>query len=221
MRRQEDSMKASERMQAIKFLRDHVIGKTVYATPLTTYTDEGRVMVVSDDQTFFSNLVETMDGFGYDLTAVARGTRYERDKAGQFEHPEGSLIAVRVYRYEITERKSSGKLVGFARYISSTNTQPDPFSGTIFVTRMWLEGGALVVQDAQAGYADLVGAGGTAKPGAIDGKYRYTIEKDKLVLHYEQTNFDVDPETLRKTPRADKFPVQISNEIEFPPFAAA
>ena len=213
-------MKSSERTQVINFLRDHVIGKTVYAAPLTTYEDEGRIMVVSDDQTFFSNLTETPNGFTCDLTAIARGTRYERDKAGQFAQPEGSLIAVRVYRYEMTERKASGKLIGFARYISSTNTE-DPFAGTIFVSRMWMAGGALMVHDSQAGYGDVVGAEGRFKTGAYDGKYRYAVEKNQLVVNYEQTDYDVDPESLRRTPSADKMPAQVSTEIEFPPFAAS
>jgi len=213
-------MKTSERMQVINFLRDHVIGKTVYAAPLTTYADDGRLMVVSDDQTFFSNLCETPYGFTYDLTAIARGTRYERDKGGQFEQPEGSLIAVRVYRYEMTERKSSGKLIGFARYISSTNID-DPFVGTVFLSRMWMDGGALVVHDSQAGYGDIAGATGQYKPGAYDGKYRYSVEKEQLVVNYEQTNYDVDPESIGRTPSAEKMPAQVSTEIEFPPFAVA
>ena len=213
-------MKTSERIQVINFLRDHVMGKTVYAAPLTTYEDDGRIMVLSDDQTFFSNLTETPSGFAYDLTAVARGTRYQQDKAGQFDEPEGSLLAVRVYRYEITERKSSGKLIGFARYISSTNTD-DPFLGAIFVSRMRMEGGALIVHDSQAGYGDIAGAEGRSKPGAYDGEYRYSVEKEQLVVNYQQTNYDVDPESLRRTPSAEKMTAQVSHEIEFPPFAVA
>jgi hypothetical protein len=209
-------MRTSERTQVIKFLKDHVIGKTVVAAPVSTYTDQGRIEGVYEDQTFFSNLVEKADGFCFDLTAIFMGTLYELDK-GQRVKSEGSLNAVRVYRYEMTERKSSGRLVGFAWFVSSTNTQPDPFSGIVFLARMWLESEALVVQETQAGYADVAVTGGAFKPIASDGKYRYAVEDGKLVVHYQQTTFDVDPETLMRTPTQDKFPVQVSMEIGFPP----
>ena len=59
---------------------------------------------------------------------------------------------------------------------------------------------------------DFVAAKGTSKPVAIDGKARYVVKDGKLELHYEQTTFDVDPETLRRTPTKDKFPPQVSKE---------
>jgi hypothetical protein len=214
----EFTLKNSERTKALEFLKKNVIGKTVVATPVTAYSEGDRIMDISDDQTFFCNLVEKADGFTFDLTAIARGTRYERDKKGEFSEPEGSLIAVRVYRYEITERRSSGKLLGFGRFVSSTNTQPDPLSGTVFLTRMWLEDGALVVHDTQTGYADFAAAAGTFKPIASDGTYRYTVKDGRLIVEYQQKTFNVDPETLRRTPTKEKLPAQLSQEVDFPPF---
>jgi hypothetical protein len=210
-------MKNSERRKVIEFLKK-IMGRTVVATPIETYTNEDSLLIVSDDQTFFSDLVETPTGFSFDLTAIARGTRYERDKKGEFSEPEGSLIAVRVYRYEITERQSSGKLLGFARFISSTNTQPDPLSGTIFFTRMWLEGDTLVIEDTQGGYGDVPAAKGTFEPIASDGVYRYTIRDDRLVVEYKQKTFYVDPDTLRRKATREKLPVQVSEQVDFPPF---
>jgi hypothetical protein len=214
-------MKTSECSQVVKFLKDHVIGKTVVAAPVTTRIDQGRTEGVYEDQTFFSNLVEKAQGFSFDLTVIFRGTLYQVDKGGQRGQPEGSLNAVRVYRYEMTERQSSGKLVGFARFISSTNAQPDPVSGTVFLARMGLEGGALAVHETQAGYADVAVAGGTFKSVASDAKYRYAVEDGKLVVQLQQATFDVDPETLKRTPTQDKFPTQVSKEIGFPPIVGA
>jgi hypothetical protein len=208
-------MSASERSQAIKFFKDHVIGKTLVAAPITTVTDQGRTEGHYETQTFFSNLVETANGFHFDLTDISRGTLYLRGADGATIRSDGSLHAVRVYRYEITERKSSGKLVGFARCVTSTNTEPDPVSGTISLVRMWLEDEALVVEETQAGYADFPGASGVANAVASDGVYRYRIEEGKLEMRYQQTTFDVDPTTLRRTRTADEFPEQVSREIEF------
>jgi hypothetical protein len=199
----------------VEFLRDHVIGKTLVAAPITTITDQGRAEGHLETQTFFSNCVETANGFCFDLTDIARGTFYLRGADGATIRSDGSLNAVRVYRYEMTERKSSGKLVGFARYVASTNTEPDPVSGTVSLVRMWLEDGVLMVEETQAGYADFPGAGGVANAVASDGVYRYRIEDGKLEMRYQQTTFDVDPTTLRRTRTSDEFPEQVSREIEF------
>jgi hypothetical protein len=205
-------LKKSERAHVIKFFRDHVIGRTVIAEPVTTRTDQGRIEGVYEDQTFFSNLIETADGFHFDMTAITKGILYELD-SGQRGEPGESLDAVRVYRNEMTERRSSGNLVGFGHIISSTNTQPDPFSGAVFLIQMRLEGGTLVVKETQSGYADVPGAGGKYQAVASDGTYRYTVEDGKLLVQFQQTTYDVDPETLSRTPTGDSFPVQISKEI--------
>ena len=212
-------MKESERTRVIEFLKKHVIGRTVVAAPVTTHTDQGRVEGTYEDQTFFSNLMETVDGFHFDMTVIARGTVYDMDDGAKVQ-PGGSLDAARVYRYEITERRSSGRLVGFARFVSSTNNQPDPLSGTIFLVQVRLEHGTLIVEETQAGYADLVATQGAYQCVAIDGTYRYVVEGGKLVMHYQQKTFDVDPKTLHKTPTTDHFPPQVSKEIGPPPGVA-
>lgn len=206
-------MRTFERTQAIKFLKDRVIGKVVRSAPVTTFTDKGRSRAVYEDLTFFSNLAETAIGFRLDLTIYAMGTRFQKDSAGAFTAPEGSLNAIRVYRYEMTERKSSGRLVGFARWVSSTNSAPDPVVGTVFLVEMWLDDGALVVHETQVGYADWVAVDGTFTPIASDVKYRYAVDGDKLVVQSEQATFGVDPETLERTPTADQFPTQFSTEV--------
>lgn len=214
-------MRTFERTQAIQFLKERVIGKVVRSAPTTTFTDNGRIRAVYQDLTFFSNLVETAVGFSVDLTTYAMGTRFQKDDTGEFTTPEGSLNAIRVYRYEMTERKSSGRLVGFARWVSSTNSAPDPVVGTFFLVEMWLEDDALVVQESQVGYSDWVAVDGTFTPVASDAKYRYGVQDDKLVVQSEQATFSVDPETLRRTATDDQFPIQISTEVNFYAAAAA
>jgi len=207
-------MPKSERTEAIKFLRKYIIGRTVVAEAVTTSDDGGRLAVAYEDQTFFNNLVETADGFSFDLTALSRGTRFVKgDRRGFLA--EGTLDAIRVYRYEITERKSSGELVGYARYVASTNPQHDPFSGTCFLSRISIAGGEFVVEDTQAGYCDFVSSDGSFRAVASDGKYRYAPKRGKLVVYYQQATFDVDPETMRRTRTKDKFPLQVSREIDF------
>lgn len=201
-----------ERTQVIDFLERNVIGKTVIAEPVTTCTSDNQIESTYIDQSFFSNLLRSADGFRFDLTSVTLGRRYVLDGDGKHKELAGTLDAVRLYRYEMTERASSGRLLGFARFLSSTNTASDPFAGTCFLVEMRMEGEDLVVQETQVGYADFFAYGGTRKPMASDGLYRYSVQDGKLVLRFTQTTFNVDPDSLKRTPSGDVFPTQISKE---------
>jgi len=209
-------MKTLERARALKFLRSHVIGKAVAAAPITTQSDGDAITAAYEEDAVFSSLVESADGFSFDMTTLARGTRYVRGKRGQVLVAEGTMNAVRVVRYEMTERRSSGHLVGFSRFVSSTNTEPDPFSGAIFLVRMWPKNTGLQVDEALMGYADFVSEKGTFQPMAVEGTYQYALERGKLVVRYQQATFSVDTKTLKRTRTRDKFPVQVSREVEFP-----
>ncbi|MGH2563284.1 MAG: hypothetical protein ACRDE5_02145, partial [Ginsengibacter sp.] len=150
--------KTSGKAQALDFLRRHVIGKSIVATAVTSHNDNELMAIAYEEDAVFSNLVETAQGFSFDMTTLARGTRYLRK--GMLL-AEGTLNAVRVIRYDMTERLSSGQLVGHARFISSTNVQPDPFAGTIFLVRIWLsDDGTMIVDENHVGYADFISAEG-------------------------------------------------------------
>jgi hypothetical protein len=208
-------MKASDRKEIVEFLKDHVIGKALGAPPVTTQVDGGRIAAAYEEDAVYSNLAESASGFSFDLTTLARGTRYLPNEKGGFV-AEGTLNTVRVIRYELTERLSSGQVVGYARVISSTNTQPDPFAGTIFMVHIAVEEDALVLRETMGGYADFVTSDGKFKPVAVDGTYRFRVHHKKLSVQYEQETFDVDPSTNRRTPTGDRFPAQISEELQFP-----
>jgi len=206
-------METAERTRVLEFLKRHVIGKYLVADPITTLGQDDSITSAYEEDAVFSNLVETAQGFSFDMITLARGTRYLH---GDTLLAEGSLNAVRVVRYEMTERLSTGDLLGHARFVASTNTHPDPFAGTIFLVRMWLNDTTLEVEENHVGYADVVSAEGTYKPIATSGTYTYTVENDRLVVKYQQQTYDVDPKTLERTQTAEKAPVQVSREIVFP-----
>jgi hypothetical protein len=213
-------MKESERMQVLEFLKNYVIGRSIVAAPVRTHTDRGQLTSAYEEDAVFSGLSETANGFSFDMTVLARGTRYVPEKSGLLA--EATLNAVRVLRYEMTERLSSHKLVGFARFASTTNCQPDPLSGGAFLVRMRVDGYSLVLHESQVGYVDSMSADGSFKPFAVDGKATFVIEQNALVVRYEQETFDVDPHTFARKPTGDKFPVQVSREVQFPaPLVAA
>ena len=207
-------MQAAENVQVLEFLKTHVIGRALAAPPIITHTDHNGVASAYEEDAIYSNLCERANGFSYDLTTLARGTRYLPQKAGFAA--EGTLNSVRTLRYELTERASSHRLVGHSRFIASTNSQPDPFAGVVFLVQMAIEQGALVVYETMTGYADFAGPDGHFHPGAVDGKYVYSLDKGRLAIHYEQARFDVDPVTLARKPTSDRFPAQVSHEVVFP-----
>ena len=210
-------MKSSpERIQVLEFLRNHVIGRAVAATAVTTHTDRGHLTSAYEEDAVFSGLAETARGFSFDMTVLARGTRYTPDKNGQMV-AEGTLNAVRVMRYELTERLSTLKLIGVGRFVSSTNDQPDPLAGATFLIQLWMKDDALVLHETQVGYVDAVSADGSFKPFAVDGKVTFALDRDVLVVRYAQETFNVDPHTLTRSPSGDKLPVQESREVQFPP----
>jgi hypothetical protein len=203
----------SERTQVVDFLKRHVIGSAVWAKPVVTKFDRDEITSIYEEDAVFSNLSESREGFAFDMTTLARGTRY---LSGPEMRAEGTLNTVRVLRYEITERLSSKALLGFSRFISSTNTQPDPIAGAIFLVRMSMKDGELLVEENQVGYSDRITADGTAKPIAVDGIYTFSVKGETLSIHYDQATFDVDPVTLSRARTGEKFPTQVSRQVRFP-----
>jgi hypothetical protein len=203
----------SERAKIVDFLKRHVIGSAVSAKPVVTKFDRDEITSIYEEDVVFSNLSESREGFAFDMTTLARGTRY---LSGAELRAEGTLNTVRVLRYEITERLSSNALLGFSRFISSTNTQPDPIAGAIFLVRMSMRDGELRVEENQVGYSDRITAEGAARPIAVDGVYTYSVKGETLAIHYDQTTFDVDPVTLSRAKTGEKFPTQVSRQVRFP-----
>jgi len=203
-----------QRQEVLGFLRAHVVGRTVVAQPITTRTEAGHVASAYEEDAVYSNLTETATGFSFDLITLARGTRYSQSHSGLVA--EGSLNAVRALRYHMTERLSTNRLLGHARFIASTNTQPDPFEGALFLVRMSVVNGTLVVDESMVGYVDFPAADGSLRPGAVDGTYIYSLEQERLTIRYTQKRFDIDPTTLQRRATADELPAQVSHEIDFP-----
>lgn len=198
----------------VEFIGENLIGRTLTSEFISAITNDEQSEATYWDQTFFSNLVRRADGFNFDLTAITVGRRFGLDSEGQRKELAGSMDAVRVYRYEMTERASTGQLLGFARHISSTNTQSDPMAGTCFLVQMEVDGDGLTVSERQVGYGDFPAPGGRRKPQALDSRYRYTVDgRGRLSVEFDQETFDVDPKSFERRPSGDRFPTQISREL--------
>ncbi len=212
--KKDEPSQASDRAHIVKFLKEHVMGKTV-ATPKTIFKVDGnKVEGEYEDQVTFNNLSETEHGFSFEVTTVSKDTRYDLDKDGKRLLPGRDLSGTEVFRYEFGERASTKKVTGIGRLISRT-TRGASFEGTAnLVTGVKVADGKLVWNETQPGYIDLSASKGGYIPGSYDAKYVFSIVDGKLVTEYEPKRFDVDPETLKRTPTKDTFPPFVSKEIE-------
>jgi hypothetical protein len=203
-----------DRAEIVKFLKEHVMGKTL-ATPKTIFKVDGdKVEGEYEDRTIFNNLSETEHGFSFEVTTIMKDTRYDIDKDGKRIQPGRDLSGTEVFRYEFGERTSTKRVTGIGRMISRT-TKGASFEGTaILVTGVKLANGKLSWNETQPGYVDLSASKGGYIPGSFDSKYLFSVVDGKLVTEYEAKRYDVDPETLKRTPTKDTLPPFISKEVD-------
>jgi hypothetical protein len=192
----------SQRDQAIKFLKAHVIGKTFKGQERTTKLDNGRMEAVFSATVAYSNLVETEDGFAFDETSVAKQTNYDLDKDGKRVLPGRNEDSAGAIRYEITRRQSTGKLVGFSRVLASTSKRTAP-TGNAWAVRMEVGDGVLEMTESTLLYEDHYAEKGKFRPGATDARTRFSVTGGKAQGELVLTAFDVDPKTLKRTPKSD------------------
>lgn len=207
-------MQSAASKDVVEFIEHNLIGRTLTSQPINTRTHEGRVETTYTDQAFFSNLVQRANGFNFDLTVITRGHQFDLDAEDSPGAPAGTMDAVRVYRYAMTERVSTGQLVGFAQYVSSTNTHFDPLAGTCFLVRMRIDDGAFLVTEQQVGYGDFPTPDGGRKPQALDCRYRYRLDDGGVLsVEFDQDSYDVDIDSFERRPSSDHFPTQFSREL--------
>jgi hypothetical protein len=205
---------ASDRAQVTKFLKKHVIGKTV-ATPKTTFkVDDNKMEGDYEDLTTFNNFAETAQGFSFDVTTVSKETRYDLDRDGKRILPGRDNSGTEVFRYEICERASTKQLTGTARLLSRTTKGASYEGCAVLVTGVKVADGKLAWSETLPGYVDLIAAKGKYKPGSWDSKYTLSVVEGKLWTEYETKRFDVDPDTLKRTPTKDKLPLFVAKESD-------
>jgi hypothetical protein len=210
----EKNAETGDRAQVTRFLKDHVIGKTVSFPKTTIKLDDNSMESDSEEQDTFNNFTESAQGFSFDLTMVNKETRYDLGKDGKRVQPGRDLSGTEVYRYEIIERVSTKKLTGTVRILSMTTKAPSREGAAILVTGMTVSEGKLVWNETLPGYLDLVAAGGKYKPGSWDSRCTFSRVQGRLRFETAVTTFDVDPDTLKRTPRKEQLPPFVAKEVE-------
>jgi len=204
----------SDRAQVTKFFKEHVIGKTL-GTPKTKFKmDDNKMEGDYEDQQIYNNFTETAEGFAFDVTSVSKQTLYDLDKEGKRIQPGRDFSGTFLSRYEICERASTKKLTGINRPLSTTIKAPSPEGTVTIVTGMKVADGKLTWNESVPAYIDFPGIKGKYKPGSYDVKMTISIVEGKLQIEGDQTNFDVDPDTLKRTPAKEKLPIFVTKEID-------
>jgi hypothetical protein len=187
----------SQRAKAIKFLRDHVIGKTVVTPETIAKVDGGKMEAVLSGSETYTNLVETESGFKFDDFSNFKQTNYDLDKDGKRILPGQNKDGLELVQYELSERKCTGKLVGSYRIVSSTSKFF--MAGSTSGVLMEVKGDGLHFKEFSIAYEDFSAVGGKCKPGAYEATYHFYVKGGKLHGEGQTQHFEVDTATLKKT----------------------
>jgi hypothetical protein len=181
--------------------------------PVTFQWEGGRMEGEFSDQSTFTGLVETPDGFQSDLAVVTKETVYELDDQGKRKLPGRDYSGVIVFRFDIAERKSTGRLVGYWR-VDSTTVKENAFAGVVMGVQMDMHDNELVWREQPVLYWDRPGPLGRYRPAAMAGFGRLFLVEGKLRLEFDVIGYDVDADTLKRTPSKDKFPKLVSRQVD-------
>lgn len=209
-----DSAGTSDRTQVVQFLKKHVIGKTLVAPKKTFKWADNKMEGDLQGQMSYHNLTETAHGFSFHITTVTKQTLYDLDTEGKRLQPGRDLSGTHVARYEIGERLSTKKLTGTARLLSTTLEGVSLEGIAPLITGMKVADGKLRWNETLPGYVDLPVPGGKYKPGTSDETVTIALVSGKVQVEMEQTNFYVDPDTLKRTPTKEKLPLLVMTEVD-------
>jgi len=146
------------------------------------------------------------------VVSVSKLTNYDLDKNGKRILPGRDEGGIFLNRYEFTARRSTGKLVGTSRVITSTHKTFTAGYTTAVILEVRDKG--IETREHSIFCEDFFDTKGKWKPGASEARIRLSLDGGKLVVQAENLQFDVDPDTLKKTRTADPPMKWTSKEVE-------
>ncbi len=169
----------------------------------------------SEEQTSFSNLVESAHGFHFDIITVTKQTVYDLDKHGQRIEPGQNFNAVISQRYSIGLRKSTNQLVGTSHVVASSFAEDSfPADTTSLISKITLKQDTLSWTESLVGYLDHIISGGKYEPMAWTVQLQLRIVNSKVEGRVKVKHFTVDPATMKRPSKKTQLPVQIMKEVE-------
>ncbi len=198
--------------QVVQFLQTQVMGKNLYTDPLTYQLEAGRLEGVYEDQMSFSNLKYSSSGFCFDLFVISSEKIYRLDEVGQRSGLRQDFSGVALFRYELAQRRSTGRLTGAMRFVSATGVQVPAEAVVSGVYDLELTSEQLSWREKQILYRDQPGEGKTYRPVAFDARNRLFLHNGRLHYEYDGLCYDIDGVTLEARLSQDTFPRFLSRE---------
>lgn len=196
----------------INFLKTQVIDKSLLTDETIYKLEGGKLKGFYTDEMFFSNLVRTENGFHFDMTTITREKIYQMAENEVLGEVRKDFTGVSVFRYELAVRKSSSKITGIMRLISST-VHDHTMEGIIYgVYDVNLVKDRLCWKEQQMLYRDMPTDNENYHAVAFDADVELCLEDGKLQFKYIPTYYNFDTETLTRTLSKDKYPPFITKE---------
>jgi hypothetical protein len=179
-----------------EFLQKNVLNRKVSVQSEEKLDNEGleiefaRTLSVTD-------LQAVEHGFSFRRVATVRQKNSDLDAAGAKTGRTFAHDREIVSQTTVTERISTGEMLGVSVFVSSTVPQCN--AGTADAVRMWLDGDVLFMEEQTVGYVDIYSKGGVLKPGRQTIVWQFRADAGKLVVHEETTAVQFDPSTRQPT----------------------
>ncbi|AKB78431.1 hypothetical protein MSHOH_1948 [Methanosarcina horonobensis HB-1 = JCM 15518] len=202
----------TDREKIIGFLNNHVIGKKLVTDEVVYQLEEGKLEGVYSDEMFFSNLVLSEHGLRFDMTTVTLEKIYFLDPDKKRGTVKKDFNGLSVFRYELAERRSTSRITGIMRLVSSTVREHTMEGIAYGVCDLQLENSQLSWKEQQLLYRDMPADNDNYRPVAFDAKIRFYLENEKLRFEYIPTYYDFDPDKLTRTLSKDQYPAFVTKE---------
>jgi hypothetical protein len=196
----------------VDFLRRDIMGKTLYTDELTYSLEGGLLEGVYSDQMSFTNLMASPTGMKFDLFVVSNEKIYEVGGDDRRARLRKDFSGSSHFRYELAKRQSTGRVVGFMRFVSASFDAVPAEAMASSVLGMRLDGGELSWREKEVVYRDQPGVNGATRSVAFEAKCRFFVQDGKARYEYDGASFDVDPDTLARTPSSAACPKFLSRE---------
>lgn len=183
---------------ALRFVKEHLIGKTLETTLRAKIADTRQLETVFQRRTLYTHLVRNGDTASFDAIILIKQKLWDLDAKGKrkSEQPRVKDRAL-VIRYEIYASKASGAAIGSARQLTNSLSHT---TGKATAVQMFVKNGALVLIESTPLYFDAFAQGDTYRASASITRVTFRVADGKLSAVAVEKGFDVNPKTLKRTP---------------------
>jgi len=182
------------------FLREHVMERTLVDEGEATIA-ESRLKVRYRTRLTFTGLAETSNGFSFREVGVVQKTKFDIDDEGQVVSEGINRDVAGVTEFHFAKRRSSDRVIGTVSNLEATSGGRPV--GVDAIPRISLADGKLTMHRRGVLYDDYFSEGDTWRAGSADSVHEFWVEEGRLNLKVTSTYYDVDVETLERTPTGD------------------